>query len=123
MNLVIETYIPRMYLGDEEAFKLIKETGFDGVDYSFYYMKPDNTVLGNDYLEHAHRLKALLDKYSLVCNQTHAPFNSIYGNPFDWSDAMYLSIVRAMESSAIMGAKHIVGLLAVDSFAGSRNRG
>lgn len=108
MKLVIETYIPRLYLGDEESLKLIKETGFDGVDYSFYYMKPENTVLGEDYLEHAHRIKALLTKYSLVCNQTHAPFNSIYGSPLDCSDDMYLSIVRAMESSAILGAKHIV---------------
>ena len=108
MNLAMEAYIPRIYLGEDEGFRLIKETGFDCVDYSFYWMQPDNTVLGDDYLFHANRVKALLDKYNLTCNQTHAPFTFSYGNPLDLTDSMYLSIVRSMEFSAILGAKHVV---------------
>ncbi len=108
MKLAMENYFPRLYLGEEEACRLIKETGFDGVDYSFFWMTPEYTVLGADYLEHAARAKALLQAYGLVCNQAHAPFGFQYGNPTDCSDPVYLSIVRAMEFASILGARHIV---------------
>ena len=37
MKLSIETYAIREKVGDEQAIRLLKAAGFDGIDYSFYY--------------------------------------------------------------------------------------
>lgn len=107
MVLAIATDTACSYFGYDEGLKFLKETGFDGVDFSFYKENVPR-ILGDDYLQWAKRIKEYLKEYDLVCNQTHAPFAFTYGNPMDNSDPMYLSIVRSMESAAILGAKHIV---------------
>lgn len=107
MILTIPTDVICTNLGNEEGFRLIKETGFDGVDFSFY-RKNEAEALGEDYMEHAEKFKALLKNYDLICNQAHAPFNFTYGHPMDCTDPMYQKMVRSMEVSAFLGIKQIV---------------
>lgn len=35
MRLSIDTYVLRSRYGDEKAIRMLKEAGFDGIDYSF----------------------------------------------------------------------------------------
>ena len=94
--------------GEEEALRMVKEAGFDGVDYPCHIQAPYG-VLDDDYMERAAQTRALLDKYGLICNQAHAPFGkSVYGDAMDPSCQEYGQIVRAMEYAAAIGVKHIV---------------
>ena len=108
MKLSIDTLVMRRTFGEEEAFRLIKEAGFDAVDFSFIGLHDRADMLGENYAEYARRTRATLDKYGLVCTQAHAPAPDIYGKNFDESEIMWMEVVRAMESAAIMGAKQII---------------
>lgn len=108
MRLSIETYVLHKRYGDEKAIKMLKNAGFDSVDYSYNWLKEDDETLGENYVAYAHKLKRLLDENGMVCNQAHAPFSVVYGSSFDKTDKNYEQIVRSMESAAIIGAKYIV---------------
>ena len=108
MKLSLESYILTSKFEGFEGFKLIKEAGFDCVDMSYYWQKPDSPLLDDGYRDYAIRLKTYLDELGLVCNQAHAPFDIKHGEAFDESNPHYLGIIRSIESAAILGAKNIV---------------
>ena len=109
MNIIADIHPVIQAYGEEEAFHMVKEAGFDGVDYPLHDQDPETMVLGENYRERAARTKELLEKYGLICNQAHAPFGkSVYGDPMDPTCVEYGQIIRAMEYAALIGAKHIV---------------
>lgn len=108
MKLAIETYALREKFGDEQALRLIREAGFDGVDYSYYYTPEDSPIVGDGYLVHAGKVRRWLDETGLTCHQAHAPFRFVYGDTMDESDPHYLEIVRAIEAASVLGAEHII---------------
>ena len=109
MKIIADIYYLIKAFGEEEAFRMVKEAGFDGIDYSFFAPSPEESPLTDGYLQRAAQTRLLLDKYGLVCNQAHATFGkSVYGDPMDQSCWEYDQIVRAMEYSSIIGVKHIV---------------
>lgn len=108
MRLSMETYGLRRRFGDYEAARLIREAGFDCVDYSCYYWKEQAHALEDGYREYARSLRAHLDGLGLVCNQSHAPFDTKYGQPLDLSCDTFRNVTRAMEVASILGAEQIV---------------
>ncbi|MBQ4112349.1 MAG: sugar phosphate isomerase/epimerase [Clostridia bacterium] len=108
MRLSMETYGLRRRFGDYEAARLIREAGFDCVDYSCYYWKEQAHALEDGYREYARALRAHLDGLELSCNQSHAPFSMKYGQPFDPSDPEYRGVIRSMEVASILGAHQII---------------
>jgi len=108
MKLSVEIYSVAKKMGDYKAIELIKQAGFDAIDYSYYYEKECDQVLGEKYREYAEELRARLDLVGISCNQAHAPFNFKYGMNRDVSEQKYLNIVRSMESASILGAKNII---------------
>lgn len=108
MNLSVELYSVTKHFGDHKAVELIKQAGFDAIDYSYYYEKECEEILGENYKEYAREFRAYLDLSGISCNQAHAPFTFQYGMNLDVSEEKYLHIVRSMESAAILGAKNIV---------------
>ena len=88
-------------LNDDETFKLIKEAGFDGVDYSFFTKETLNdewrALETDDCLSTAKEIKRLLDKHGLVCTQAHAPFNFSYGEDMSLSCRNYLDLVNSIK--------------------------
>ena len=108
MKLSVEAYAVTRKLGDAEAFRAIKNAGFDAVDYSYYWENETDTVLGDGYSEYALYLRSLLDKTGLSCNQAHAPFSFKYGEKTNPSEPSYLRLVRSIESASVLGAKSIV---------------
>lgn len=108
MNLSVELYSVTKHFGDHKAVELIKQAGFDAIDYSYYYEKECEEILGENYKEYAREFRAYLDRSGISCNQAHAPFTFQYGMSLDVSEEKYLHIVRSMESAAILGAKNIV---------------
>ena len=65
MRLLVENFELRKKLGEEEALRLIREAGFDGIDYSYYWSKDIVDLLGENYREYAKYVKGLLKKYYL----------------------------------------------------------
>lgn len=108
MKLSMETYVLRRRFGDYEAARLIREAGFDCVDYSCYYWKEQAYALEDGYREYARALRTHLDGLGLVCNQSHAPFDTKYGQPFDPSCDTFRNVTRAIEVASILGAEQIV---------------
>lgn len=104
----VETYAIRKKVGDLRALTMIREAGFEGVDYSFYWLPADSPMLGREYLAYAEELRRHMDEIGLCCRQAHAPFDMKFGDSFDESNPHYLAIVRAMEAAAVLGAERIV---------------
>ncbi|MBQ8880796.1 MAG: sugar phosphate isomerase/epimerase [Oscillospiraceae bacterium] len=116
MRLSVETYHLEQKFGYEKAFKMLKEAGFEAVDYSLYW-DLEGWLMEEGYRERAVAVRKALDDAGLVCSQTHSPFNSlgqvkkkgiVYGESFDESNPYFVETVRAMEVSAILGAPHTV---------------
>lgn len=109
MRLSIQTYAAVRLFGEEKSFKLIKEAGFEAIDYSFYDWTPENTMLGEDYKQRAENTKKLLEKYDLVCNQAHAPARTIFFySDFSENNPSFLELVRSIEYASIIGASNII---------------
>ena len=108
MKLSVELYSVAKVFGDHKAIELIKQAGFDAIDYSYYYEKECDEVLGENYKEYAKELREYIDQAGLSCNQAHAPFTFKYGMNKDISEPKYLNIVRALESASILGAENII---------------
>ncbi len=104
----METYAVRKKFGDFGACRVIKDAGFDCVDMSYYWTEENCPLLNENYREYAVGLRKYMDSIGLSCNQAHAPFDLKCTEALDLSTPAYLSIVRSMESAAILGAKSIV---------------
>ncbi|MBR6729543.1 MAG: sugar phosphate isomerase/epimerase [Clostridia bacterium] len=91
------------------AIKMIQDAGFDAFDFSFMD-KPDekNNVLGADYLEKAHDLKAYIDALGIPCNQAHAQTIFTHHDAMDESNEKYLQMVRSLEVASVLGAENII---------------
>ena len=99
MRLAIDFGGALQRMGEEESLLMLKEAGFDGVDYNV-----KDYQLGDDYLEAAAKTKALLDQCGLVCVQTHSPHNFVYGTAMDCSNPIYRDNFRTLEFTKILGA-------------------
>ena len=106
MLLSTETNSIVKRFGEEKTFEMLKKTGFDACDFSFYNKGVE--LLGDDYTENARKTKELLNKAGLLCNQAHAPFEIVEGEPFNISCHSYNLVVRSIEYAAYIGAKNII---------------
>ena len=114
MRLAIGSYHFVKRFGCEKAFQMLKEAGYDAVDYSLFYDE-DRWLLKDGYLERAKGIRKALDASGLVCRQTHAPFEGAkiyrgleYGDPWTEDGPEFLETVRSFAVSAILGAEHTV---------------
>lgn len=108
MKLSIATNIPIEFHGEENGLRLLAEAGFDTVDWSFFIPGMQDRLLRVDYLEQAEHSKSLLEKYGLICNQSHAGFTFRYGMEMSTACPEYLFSCRCIEYAALLGAKDIV---------------
>lgn len=95
-------------IGEREAIKVFKDAGFAAFDMSLFRMiKKDNDYYTDeDYIERATELRRYIDEIGIVCNQSHAPFPSSFGDERD--EWVFNQIVKSMEIASILGAKCIV---------------
>lgn len=108
MKLAIETYTLRERFGDIKAIEMIAQAGFDAIDYSFYWGEKEHYMLSDSYKEIAAEIKEALIKNNLTCAQSHAPFKWGPEDRYDFSSENFKELVRSIEFSAIIGAKHII---------------
>lgn len=114
-------YLAHKY-DDFKAVKMIKEAGFDAVDYSFFYMKYDeNHFNKDDYVQKAQNLRRYADELGIVFNQTHAPFPAYRFGDDELNEKMIPRIKRSIEIASILGAPHIV-VHPIISFPGNADK-
>lgn len=94
--------------GLEKALLLIKNAGFDSVDYGLGAMEQQDAILNDTakYREEAEHIRALADEVGLPITQTHAPFSyQNWKDPVVYEEFILPSIKRSIEISAMLGAK------------------
>jgi sugar phosphate isomerase/epimerase len=99
----------RGLVGDIEAVRLIGEAGFNGIDFTFYEMKPERNVLALSHDERyaaAMNIREKAEKYHLVFPQTHAPYDYCYGEGKD--SVHYQEVIKSLEFSSWLGCKQVV---------------
>ena len=110
MRLSIETGWLRRRYDDFTALKMIKEAGFDAVDYTFGCSddQPEKDILEGDYLKKAYELRDYMDKIGIECSQAHTPLEFRYTEKPDLTTASYARNIRSMEIASVLGADNII---------------
>ena len=91
--------------GHERAITLIKDAGFDAVDYCYWKMWNNTPAMGEDYEAYAKTLRSYLDAAGLPCNQIHIPWPIAYGEKMDESEFHFAVAARSVLAAGILGAK------------------
>lgn len=91
--------------GDKKTIELIANAGFDAIDYSMFCLSDKNCSVSADYLK---EIKATADECGVYFNQTHAPFPSYKFNNDLYNDEMFAFLIKSIEYTSYLGAKHIV---------------
>lgn len=109
MKISTEISSASRLVGEEKAIEYIAKAGFDAWDFSMFrmcnydwdtrkFVESDHPLAKSNYLEFARRLKRIGEDNGIVCNQSHAPFPSIYPELTDY-------LKRAIECTAEVGGK------------------
>lgn len=104
MYISTEISCMKEYGSNFEIIKLLKDSGFDAYDFSMF-TTPNRMIYDEDYIEQAKDLRQYADEIGIVCNQTHGPFPSALKNNEEYNNQIIPYIIRALEVSAILGAK------------------
>lgn len=108
MKIGINSGVVSNYFDEFECMKVIKEAGFDCVDYGYYlYAKKDGSYEQKEYKEHAAALKEYLEEINLEVYQMHAPMTKKIGiDPEE--DYRFDMTVRCFEVAKILGCRYVV---------------
>lgn len=107
MKIAMESYVICDKHGEEKGLEMIKNAGFEAVDYHFASPK-SIAQLAEGYMERAAVTKSILDRIDLPCVQSHAPFVFRY-EMGDWQGhPLWEETRRAMEYAAYLGAKQTI---------------
>lgn len=99
MKLAINTGAFSKRYGAFGALDIIKESGFDGFDFTF----SDSLGMGYDeYKNHIKEIKDYSDKIGLPCVQTHGP------EPSKFDEETVERLIQSIEFSSILGSEVIV---------------
>lgn len=109
MLLATQTDVLGKKLGEEEAIRLICETGFDAIDYSIFHpADPQCSSFGSQWKTPILMLKAIGDSYGVPFTQAHAPFPSYRSGNDTYNGEIFQAIVRSLEISSLLGVKTVV---------------
>ena len=111
MLLSTQNHIAMNDLGPEGSIQTLKNEGFDAFDLSLFSISYSPKCVFNapDYKEKMAELRRFADGIGMPCNQSHAPFSYNYRlTPNVLEERVIPETARAIEISAIMGAKHVV---------------
>ena len=94
--------------GVTKAVELVKNAGFECVDFPMQEKKGKVFLECEKYLENAAWVRKVLDEHGLTCNQAHAPWGFSYGDKMDESGAAFRLLVKAFEFASVLGANTLV---------------
>lgn len=107
MKLAIDTHVLRKQYGNTGMVRLLAETGFDEMDFSFHDWPAEDPLLGEDWKSQAEELKRAMEEFGLGCSQCHAPCDQDGLGNFDRYEPAWLRTERAIRFAGLLGADHI----------------
>lgn len=109
MKISTDTFAIINALGEEQGLKLIKDSGFEAVDFSLFNHSPSIDVLDEKYRDRAKRTREILEKVGLECGQAHSPYRFLtYESVLDMSNMDFVRMLRSIEYASIIGSSCIV---------------
>ena len=106
MKLVAHTGAVSPRLGDDAAVRIICETGYDGIDYSMFFMDEDNNILEKEgFRKHVKNLRNMAAVYGVTFEQAHAPFPSMKEGNDEYNKKLDYKLKRALEVAGMLDAK------------------
>ncbi len=106
MKLVAHTEAVSPRLGDEAAVRIICESGFDGIDYSMFFMDEDDNILEREnFRKHVKNLRNMAAVYGVTFEQAHAPFPSMREGNDEYNKKLDYKLKRALEVAGMLDAK------------------
>ncbi|MCQ2471817.1 MAG: sugar phosphate isomerase/epimerase [Clostridia bacterium] len=104
MQLATQTSYSAAFFGMRESVEMIKEAGFDSIDFSMFCMSDENCILNTDgYIDYVRRLKAIARRNDIKFSQAHAPFSF----PIKHGERYFMDIVKERVTRSI----EIAGML------------
>ncbi len=101
--------------GMENGLRMIKEVGFDNIDYAFLRFDRKEVLFPENFSETMKYTAQLLKEVGLDCSQTHSPIPVSYGpktihfgEALDLSNPHFADMVHTLEATALLGAKQSV---------------
>ena len=109
MKLVTLTSTISERFGDRTAVRLIKEGGFDAIDYSMFSItREDSPLVQADYREYAAGLREYAKNLGIGFSQGHAPFPTYKVGDDPYNERLFSLLVRSLEVSSLLGIKRLV---------------
>ncbi len=103
MRIVSSSDILEEKYGIEEAIRLTKEAGFEGIDYAM-----SEAAYGDDYLLHAKKINDACEKYGIPVVQLHGPIPKYQLHETEARAEFMRRAGRAIEFAGLIGSKNCV---------------
>lgn len=103
MRIVSSSDILERKYGIEETIRIIKEAGFEGIDYAM-----SAGAYGDDYLDYAERINAACKKYGIPVVQLHGPIPKYQLHESEARAAFMKQAERAIEFAGLIGSANCV---------------
>ena len=98
MQLATQTSYSASFFGLKKSIEMIKEAGFDSIDFSMFCMSEDDNILNSDdYLDYIKNIKSFLREKNISFSQAHAPFSFSLRN----GEEAFLNTVKERVSRSI----------------------
>lgn len=113
MKLITQTDGLSGAFSPKERIRILKEAGYDGIDWSFFEMTKGSNAYGpspwleDDWRKTAEELRAEADRLEIPIRQAHAPFPSA-GDTKEYDEMILGRILRSMEVASILGVRNII---------------
>lgn len=93
----------------EAALRMVKETGYDGVDFPFsiYGSAPGAPMLQENWRDFVREVKRITEGLSLPVVQAHAPWQQMIGEGFRY-EAAWEVYPRCIEACAMLGCTDLI---------------
>lgn len=109
MRLVTNTELLGSWFGDKKAVEMIKNAGFDAVDYSMFSMGTGNSPMDkDDYKSYAKDLREYAESIGISFVQGHAPFPGYDAQRPEYTEKTLPMVFRAVEVAGILGIEKLV---------------
>ena len=108
MNINTQTDYLRKKYSDTETVDILKNAGFDHMDFSFFELRDyDTNADKEDFKKRFTELRKYAEDKGIYFTQAHAPFASSFKDEAQTA-LRFDEIVNAMRNASYLGIKHIV---------------
>ncbi len=107
MKISTNNYFLIKKKGEFESVRILKEAGFDYIDFSFDAYTWTELLDEENFTKKIQEVKKYANQMGITFNQAHAPFGSSVGNE-EKDEKIFQAIVNSIKYASILGAEIIV---------------